>query len=135
MNTGRTMELVSLDDGRWQWTCPRCSTVLTSRGRDLLAEVAIDHRCQFTAAGLPNLDEPCPCGGGMVQHPAWARWWETHARDELPANAADLLDTGLLVPGEAIPPEEVPCPQCHGSGRRPTIPGRVLLDFLARHRP
>lgn len=129
-----TVELVALDDGRWQWTCPKCRGTTKARDPQLLAAVVLrDHRC-FPDAGLPALEEPCPCRSGIVQHPAWARWWETH--ETQPNFFGEIEAAGLVDLDEptGVVPEEVPCPECHGSGQRPTAAGRALLDFLARHR-
>lgn len=62
-------------------------------------------------------EQPCPdCQGtGVVQHPAWAAYWQEHHGQSLPTAEADarwFREQGYDYP----PDEEVPCSECGGTG-------------------
>ena len=62
-------------------------------------------------------EETCPvCDGcGMVQHPAWAAYWQEHHGQSLPTAEADarwFREWGY----DEIPNEEIPCAECDGRG-------------------
>jgi hypothetical protein len=75
-------------------------------------------------------EQPCPeCQGtGVVQHPAWAAYWQEHHGESLPTAEADerwFREQGY----SRIPPEELTCEVCHGTGiRRQRVP---LAEALA----
>ena len=76
-----------------------------------------------TFAGL-GLEEPCDeCeGSGWLSNPDSERWH----RDGQPAGTEPRDAFGELEP------EESPCGECDGRGRRPTEAGRALLEFVRR---
>ena len=87
--------------------------------------------------------EDCqPCNGvGIVLHPLWARYWKSHPQG-LPTHDDDLAwfrDNGHISSYTKIPPEEIPCADCEGTGaiRRevPLLEALQQLDIHPRPRP
>ncbi len=62
-------------------------------------------------------EQPCPdCQGtGVVQHPAWAAYWQEHPLEVYPTSRED--EQWFREQGYDYPPdEEVPCSECGGTG-------------------
>jgi hypothetical protein len=98
------------------------------------------HSATSRSSGLSRsyirLDWNCSrCESGRIVHPDWEAWSERWP-------AARLVDMGahrreasrqLARVEEPQVPEEVPCPDCKGSGYVLTSAGEKVLEFMRRH--
>jgi len=77
-------------------------------------------------------EETCPdCQGtGVVQHPAWAVYWQEHPLGVYPTSRED--EQWFREQGYDYPPdEEVPCSECDGAGViRQRVPLEDALAYL-----
>lgn len=70
-------------------------------------------------------------GNGVVEHPEWMAFWKKHTPEKL-RRASDEERDQIYIDHFGIDgyvPEEIDCPDCKGTGRRPI---EECLDILGR---